>query len=81
MTVRGFIDHADSLGAAGRFGDGDVQWMTAGAGISQKGTGLGLPLVRGLIALHGGRLEIDSAPGEGTRATLVFPHARNRPQP
>ena len=34
MTVRGFIDHADSLGAAGRFGDGDVQWMTAGAGIS-----------------------------------------------
>jgi redox-sensitive bicupin YhaK (pirin superfamily) len=34
VTVRGFIDHADSLGAAGRFGDGDVQWMTAGAGIS-----------------------------------------------
>ncbi len=45
----------------------------AGAGISQKGTGLGLPLVRGLIELHGGRLEIDSAPGAGTRATLVFP--------
>jgi redox-sensitive bicupin YhaK (pirin superfamily) len=30
---RGIIDHADSLGAAARFGRGDVQWMTAGAGV------------------------------------------------
>ncbi len=30
---RGLIDHSDSLGAAGRFGRGDVQWMTAGGGI------------------------------------------------
>ncbi len=30
---RGLIDHSDSLGAAARFGRGDVQWMTAGAGI------------------------------------------------
>jgi hypothetical protein len=29
----GFIDHSDSLGAAARFGRGDVQWLTAGAGI------------------------------------------------
>ena len=29
----GFIDHTDSLGAAARFGAGDVQWMTAGNGI------------------------------------------------
>ena len=34
VSVRGFVDHVDSLGAAGRFGDGDVQWMTAGEGIS-----------------------------------------------
>ena len=27
------IDHTDSLGAAARFGEGDVQWMTAGSGI------------------------------------------------
>ena len=33
VTRRGFIDHADSLGAAARYGEGDVQWMTAGAGI------------------------------------------------
>jgi len=30
---RGLIDHADSLGAAARFGRGDVQWLTAGRGI------------------------------------------------
>jgi redox-sensitive bicupin YhaK (pirin superfamily) len=30
---RGLVDHADSLGAAARYGGGDVQWMTAGAGI------------------------------------------------
>jgi len=29
----GFIDHSDSLGATARFGEGDVQWMTAGQGI------------------------------------------------
>ncbi len=29
----GFIDHTDSLGAAARFGNGDVQWLTAGRGI------------------------------------------------
>ena len=29
----GFMDHSDSLGAAARFGKGDVQWMTAGEGI------------------------------------------------
>jgi redox-sensitive bicupin YhaK (pirin superfamily) len=30
---RGFIDHSDSLGATARFGRGDTQWMTAGAGV------------------------------------------------
>jgi hypothetical protein len=29
----GYIDHSDSLGATARFGRGDVQWLTAGAGI------------------------------------------------
>jgi redox-sensitive bicupin YhaK (pirin superfamily) len=29
----GYIDHADSLGAAARFGRGDVQWLTAGQGV------------------------------------------------
>ena len=29
----GYMDHSDSLGAAARFGRGDVQWMTAGSGV------------------------------------------------
>ena len=33
IVRKGFIDHADSLGAAARFGDGDVQWLTAGRGV------------------------------------------------
>jgi redox-sensitive bicupin YhaK (pirin superfamily) len=30
---KGYIDHSDSMGAAARFGRGDVQWMTAGKGV------------------------------------------------
>lgn len=33
IVEKGLVDHSDSLGAAGRFGDGDVQWMTAGKGV------------------------------------------------
>ena len=33
IVRKGVIDHADSLGATARFGAGDAQWLTAGAGI------------------------------------------------
>lgn len=43
-----------------------------------QGTGLGLPLVESLIELHGGTLAIESALGEGTNITLIFPAERVR---
>ena len=35
LTVvrKGMVDHSDSAGGAGRYGDGDLQWMTAGSGL------------------------------------------------
>jgi PAS domain S-box-containing protein len=44
------------------------------------GAGLGLPLARRLAALHGGALEIDSALGRGTVATLRLPPERVLPE-
>lgn len=36
ICTTGLIDHSDSLGAAARFGNGDVQWMTAGKGVQHS---------------------------------------------
>ena len=33
IVRKGLIDHSDSLGATARFGQGDVQWLTAGRGV------------------------------------------------
>lgn len=42
----------------------------------QTRNGLGLPLVKLLAELHGGRLEIDSTPGKGTTVRVVLPASR-----
>jgi cell cycle sensor histidine kinase DivJ len=43
-----------------------------------EGTGLGLSLVKGLVALHDGTMTMESAPGEGTIATVTLPVAGPR---
>jgi len=40
------------------------------------GSGLGLPLVKSMAALHGAEFSIDSRPGEGTSVSILFPAVR-----
>jgi signal transduction histidine kinase len=50
------------------------EWFeTDSMGSQHRGPGLGLSLVRSFVELHGGTVAIDSAPGQGTTVTCVFP--------
>ncbi len=46
-----------------------------------EGTGLGLPLSKSLVELHGGALEIESRPGKGTTVTVSLPQERLAAEP
>ena len=53
------------------FGQGSLAHQTA-----EGGTGLGLPIVQNLMALHGGTFELQSEIRKGTTATAKFPRSR-----
>lgn len=53
------------------FGQGSITIKSA-----EQGTGLGLPIVQGLLALHGGDFRLDSKLREGTEAIAIFPPNR-----
>ena len=50
--------------------------VDSGLNRMHEGTGLGLPLTKGLMELHGGYLEINSEKGKGTKITVFFPKER-----
>ena len=43
-----------------------------------SGIGLGLPIVRGIVERHGGKVALDTAAGQGTRVTVTLPVKRSR---
>ena len=47
---------------------------------SSKGTGLGLFIAKAIVEAHGGRLEVESQPGDGASFTVAFPLATARGQ-
>lgn len=53
------------------FGQGSIAIKSA-----EQGTGLGLPIVQGLLAMHGGEFELLSKLREGTEAIAIFPPTR-----
>jgi two-component system, cell cycle sensor histidine kinase PleC len=55
------------------FGQGRHDIATA-----DKGTGLGLPIVKGLVEAHGGRIELQSKIGKGTTVLVEMPRTRVR---
>jgi signal transduction histidine kinase len=56
------------------------QQVTSSLSRTNEGTGLGLPLTKTLVELHGGRLDIASLPGRGTTVTASFPPSRSLAQ-
>lgn len=65
------MDEEEAALALSSFGQVD-----SGLDRKHEGTGLGLPLTKGLVELHGGIMKIDSRKGRGTTVTVTFPEKR-----
>jgi len=88
VTLRAFRDDQDWIAIAVKdtvigiaADDIEIALMPFGqieSALSRKhqGTGLGLPLTKALVELHGGTLSIASAAGAGTTVTIAFPPER-----
>ncbi|HEX6118744.1 MAG TPA: ATP-binding protein [Dongiaceae bacterium] len=63
------IDSKDMHVALAPFGQIDSQFTR-----KYEGTGLGLPIVKGIVELHGGTIEIKSEPSRGTSVIVRFPN-------
>ena len=53
------------------FGQGSLATIS-----NEGGSGLGLPIVKGLVDLHGGKFELKSRPRQGTEVKVIFPASR-----
>ncbi len=89
MSPGGRLTVSTALGPRGR--GGEIRFEDNGEGIDpetlkkvfnpffttkEKGSGLGLPIVKSIIETHQGVIKIDSAPGEGTTVTITLPELR-----
>ena len=68
------IAPADRAHLFDRFGQTTPEVTSA-----HRGSGLGLPIVKGLVDMHGGRIHVESELGEGTSVTVAFPAERTLP--
>ncbi|MBS0241892.1 MAG: PAS-domain containing protein [Proteobacteria bacterium] len=51
------------------------RFVSRSQGSKHRGVGLGLPVAKSLVELHGGRLLLESEPGHGTTVTVLLPEA------
>jgi signal transduction histidine kinase len=65
-------DHGPGISSERK--DKVFDWFESEAqGTRHRGAGLGLSIVRSFVELHGGKVRIESVPGEGTTVVCIFP--------